>query len=139
MVPASRYRMSVQYGGRYSSHTLLRFMNLWHNTSSTSNKNLYFISFVTQPLTIFCCGHRCLYIVTCRVVHMKMMGSSSDDWILLAFWLQLLVITLAYSAITITHALGFSVSTSRLLATGLTTVSLTALVHYKSSSAVRIY
>jgi hypothetical protein len=60
-----------------------------------------------------------------------MMGSSSDDWILLALWLQPLVITLTYNAIAIPHtlqstvarALGFPVSTSH-LATGLTTVAL---------------
>jgi hypothetical protein len=72
-----------------------------------------------------------IYIVTCRVVHVtKMTGLSSDDWILLALWLQPLVITLTFSAIaishtlqsTVAHALGISVSTSRLLATGLTRV-----------------
>jgi hypothetical protein len=72
--------------------------------------------------------------VMCRMVHVtKMTGSSSDDWFLLALWLQPLVITLTYSAIanphtlqsTIACALGFSVSTSRLLATGLTTVTST--------------
>jgi hypothetical protein len=36
-------------------------------------------------------------IVTCRVVHVvEMTGSSSDDWILLALWLQPLLITLTY-------------------------------------------
>jgi hypothetical protein len=34
-----------------------------------------------------------------------MKGSSSDDWILLAVWLQPLVITLNHNAIAITHIL----------------------------------
>jgi hypothetical protein len=86
----------------------------------------------------------CIFIVTyilSRVwgVHMTIMtGSSSDDWILLAVWLQPLVITLTYSAITIphtlqstvAHALGFSVSTSGLLATGLNTETNTSN-HYE--------
>jgi hypothetical protein len=63
-----------------------------------------------------------------------MTGSSSDDWILLALWLQPLVITLTYSAIaiphtlqsTVAHALGFSVSSSRFLATGLNTETSTS-------------
>jgi redox-regulated HSP33 family molecular chaperone len=58
-----------------------------------------------------------------------MMGSSSDDWILLALRLQHLLITLSHNTIadshhlqfTVTHALGFSVCTSRLLATDLNT------------------
>jgi hypothetical protein len=38
--------------------------------------------------------------VTCRVVRVtKITGSSSDDWILLAPWLRVLLITLKYSAI----------------------------------------
>jgi hypothetical protein len=60
--------------------------------------------------------------------------SSSYDWILLALWLQPLLITLTYSAIaiphnlqsTVAHALGFSVFTSRLLATGLNTETSTS-------------
>jgi hypothetical protein len=67
-----------------------------------------------------------------------MTGSSSDDWILLALWLQPLVITLTYSSTTIphnlqstvAHALGFSVSISRLLATGLNTETNTSN-HYE--------
>jgi hypothetical protein len=50
--------------------------------------------------------------------------TGSDDWILLALWLQLLLITLTYSAVAIPHTLPstaahplrFSVSTSHLLA-----------------------
>jgi hypothetical protein len=68
----------------------------------------------------------------------EMMGSSSDDWILLALLLQPLVITLIHSAIAIphilqstaAHALGFSVSTSRLLATGLNSETSTSN-HYE--------
>jgi hypothetical protein len=56
----------------------------------------------------------------------EMAGSSSDDSILLVLRLQLLLITLNHNTIadshnvqyTIAHVLGFSVSTSRLLATG---------------------
>jgi hypothetical protein len=59
-----------------------------------------------------------------------MTGSSSDDWILLALRLQPLLVTLNHNAITIphtvAHALGFSVSTSRLLATGLNTDTITS-------------
>jgi hypothetical protein len=58
-----------------------------------------------------------------------MRGSRSDNWILLVLRLQVLLITLNYNAIailhtfqlTVAHALGFSVSTSRLLATDLNT------------------
>jgi hypothetical protein len=69
-------------------------------------------------------------IVTCTGgTRDEMTGSSSDDWILLALWLQPLLITLHHNPITIPHtlqstvaqALGFSISTSRLLATGLNT------------------
>jgi hypothetical protein len=67
-----------------------------------------------------------------------MTGSSSDDWILLALRLQPLLITLTYSAIaipcilqsTVAHALGFLVSTSCLLATGLNTETSTSN-HYE--------
>jgi hypothetical protein len=67
-----------------------------------------------------------------------MTGSSSDDWILLALRLQPLLITLNHSDIadshhlqfTVTHALGFSVSTSRLLATDLNTETITS-IHYE--------
>jgi hypothetical protein len=63
----------------------------------------------------------------------EMMGSSLGDWILSSFWLQPLVITFHHDPTAITHslqstiahALGFSVSSSRLLATGLTTVTST--------------
>jgi hypothetical protein len=64
----------------------------------------------------------------------EMTGSSSDDWILLELRLQPLLITLTYSAIayshtlqfTIAHALGFSVFTSCLLATGLNTETISS-------------
>jgi hypothetical protein len=57
---------------------------------------------------------------------------------LLASWLQVLLIALKYSAIadsrnfqsTVAHALGFSVSTSRLLATELNTETSTS-IHYE--------
>jgi hypothetical protein len=63
-----------------------------------------------------------------------MTGSSSDDWILLGLLLQILLIILNYSAIadahnlqfTAGHALGFSVFTSRLLATDLNTETTTS-------------
>jgi hypothetical protein len=45
-------------------------------------------------------------IVTCRLVHVpEMTGSSSDDWILLALQLQVLLITLNYTAIPILDTL----------------------------------
>jgi hypothetical protein len=67
-----------------------------------------------------------------------MTGPSSYDWILLARWLQSLLITLSYNAIailyslqfTVAHALGYSVSTSRLLATDLNTETSTSN-HYE--------
>jgi hypothetical protein len=37
--------------------------------------------------------------------HEGMTGSSSDDWILLALWLQPLLITLTYNAVAIPHIL----------------------------------
>jgi hypothetical protein len=43
------------------------------------------------------------YIVTCT--RDEMTGSSSDDWILLALWLQPFLITLTYNAIAIPHTL----------------------------------
>jgi sulfur carrier protein ThiS len=60
---------------------------------------------------------------------MIMVGSSSDVWILLALWLQPLLITLSHNAITIphtlqstlAHALEFSVYTRHLLAAELNT------------------
>jgi hypothetical protein len=67
---------------------------------------------------------------TCRMVLVTIMtGSSLDHWILLAFRLQVLLITLNYRALagsptlqfTVAHALEFSVSTSRLLVTDLNT------------------
>jgi hypothetical protein len=66
-----------------------------------------------------------------------MTGSSSDDWILLVLRLQVLLITLNYNAMailhnlqfTVEHALVFSVSTSRLLATDLNTETGTS-THY---------
>jgi hypothetical protein len=62
----------------------------------------------------------------------KMTGSSSDDWILLALRLQVLLITHKYNAIAIldTQALIISVSTSRLLATDLNTETITSN-HYE--------
>jgi hypothetical protein len=59
----------------------------------------------------------------------KMTGSSSDDWILLVLWLEVLLLTLSYNSVailhtlqfTVAHTLGFSVSTSRLLAVDLNT------------------
>jgi hypothetical protein len=72
-------------------------------------------------------------IVTCLVVHVtSKTGSSSDDWIYWQFVTHTLLITRKhrqYSTIahlhtfqfTVAHALGFPVSTSRLLATNLNT------------------
>jgi hypothetical protein len=49
--------------------------------------------------------------VKCMVVRVTIMtGSSSEDWILLALWLQSLLITLNHSThfqFTVAHALGF--------------------------------
>jgi hypothetical protein len=70
-----------------------------------------------------------------RVVRVTIMtGSSSDDWILLVLGLQVLLITLNYSAIadshnlqfTAGHALRLFVCTSRLLATDLNTETITS-------------
>jgi hypothetical protein len=73
-----------------------------------------------------------------------MTGCSSDDWILLVLRLQILFITLNYSAIAESHnlqfaaghALGFSVFTSRLLATDLnketTAHTLLISLHYST-------
>jgi hypothetical protein len=45
-----------------------------------------------------------LCIVTCKVVLVTiMMGSSSDDWIVLALWLQSLLVTLNHDAIVVPH------------------------------------
>jgi hypothetical protein len=45
-------------------------------------------------------------IVTCRVgTRNEMTGSSSDDWILLAVWLQPFLITLNHNPIAIPHSL----------------------------------
>jgi hypothetical protein len=78
------------------------------------------------------------HTATCRVLHVtKMTGSSLDDWIFLALWLQPLLITLKYKQyraiidlhtfhFTIAHALGFSLSTSCLLATDLNTETITS-------------
>jgi hypothetical protein len=50
-------------------------------------------------------------IVTCGVVCvMEMMGSSLDDWILLALQLQPLLVALTYSAIAISHTLQSTVA-----------------------------
>jgi hypothetical protein len=72
-----------------------------------------------------------IQIVTCLGVRVtKITGSCSDDWIYyLTPFLQVLVMTLKYRAIAdlynfqfiVAHALGFSVSPIRLLATDLNT------------------
>jgi hypothetical protein len=76
-------------------------------------------------------------IVTCRLVHAtNKTGSSSDDWIYEQLVTHVHLITRTYrqySAIadlhylqhTVAHALGFSLSTSRLLATDLDTQTTT--------------
>jgi hypothetical protein len=74
-----------------------------------------------------------------------MTGSSPDDWILLARRLRSLLITLNYNAIaiprtlqsTVAHALGFSVSTSRLLATGLNR-EISTSTHYQVFLLLRL-
>jgi hypothetical protein len=61
-------------------------------------------------------------------------GSSSVDWIYWPLRLQVLLITLNYNVthfqFTVAHALGFSVSTSRLQATDLNTETITSN-HYE--------
>jgi hypothetical protein len=68
------------------------------------------VIFVIETLCVFyIVGPELLNIIhigTCRVVHVTIMtGSSSDDWILLVLRLQVLLITLNYTAIPIVHTL----------------------------------
>jgi hypothetical protein len=76
---------------------------LWkfHTTPSIAKKLNFNSSMIKKPCVCVCvCVCVCIYIVTCRVVHVTIMtGSSSDDWILLALWLQPLSITLNHNTI----------------------------------------
>jgi hypothetical protein len=105
--------------GRKSKN--LKLSSLQHGTSMVTFLEL-------RARAIFQC-------VSCRVVRVTIMtGSSSDDWILLGLRLQPLLITLNYKAISVLHnlqstaghALGFSVCTTRLLATDLNTETSTS-------------
>jgi hypothetical protein len=70
-------------------------------TAKTGSIGLQFIMYTFQVQV-----DMIVSIVTCTGgTRDGMTGSSSDDWILSALWLQPLLITLTYSAIAIPHTL----------------------------------